>query len=313
MIYFASLYIKIIIEDFFILKIIEQELTKFDKVLSDCLMQTGNEILPEIKNFIFSKSKKLRPKIIFLYAKALEIEVSENIINLAICTELLHNSTLIHDDIIDDAKIRRGKLSLNQKLGNNLSVLAGDYLLSLAMQFLAKCNNIKCFETFANSLKLMCEGEINQHYTLGKIPSMDEYIRKSSNKTAELFKASLISFSILTGTEQQNAEDFAQNFGIAFQIRDDLTNILENDVSKPSLSDIHNKIYNAPVIFLNKDIKDLTENEIIEQVQTQEIKEKTIKLIKKYVTKAIASLDFIKDNQYKQEMIKLCEDLYRAV
>ena len=295
------------------MKIIEQEIIKFDEAVSKCLELRHNEILPDIKDFVFSKSKKLRPKIIFLYAKALELEVTENIINLAVCTELLHNSTLIHDDIIDDAKIRRGKLSLNQKLGNSLSVLAGDYLLSLAMQSLTKCNNPECFDIFANSLKHMCEGEINQHFTLGKIPTMDEYIEKSKNKTAELFNASLISLAKLTNKSTQKAQDFALNFGIAFQIRDDLINILETDLSKPSLSDVHNKIYTAPVILLNKNINNLSEEKIIKQIQTPEIKEKTIELIKEYATKAIASLDCIKDNQYKEELITLCENLYKAV
>ena len=181
------------------------------------------------------------------------------------------------------------------------------------MQHLSKCNNIECFDIFANSLKLMCKGEINQHFTKGEIPTLEEYIEKSKKKTAELFKAALVSFSKIKNIETKRAETFAINFGIAFQIRDDLINILETDLSKPTFSDIHNKIYNAPVIFLNKDIADLTENELIKELQKDEIKEKTIELIKKYATSAIASLDFIKDNQYKQELISLCESLYKVI
>ena len=140
--------LKLIIKDFINLKIIEQELIEFDNTLSDCLNSRQNQISENIKNFIFSKSKRLRPKLIFLFTKALQATVSSEIINLAVSTELIHNSTLIHDDIIDNAKTRRGKLSLNKQLGNNLSVLAGDYLLSISMQFLAKCKNIECIEIF---------------------------------------------------------------------------------------------------------------------------------------------------------------------
>ncbi len=295
------------------MKIIEKEIIKFNNLLSEYLTFGNNSISTDINEFIFAKSKKLRPKIIFLYAKALGLEVSDSITNLAVATELIHNSTLIHDDIIDNAQTRRGKLSLNKKLGNNLSVLAGDYLLSLAMNCLSKCNNLDCFNVFSNSLKLMCEGEINQHFTLGKIPSMEEYIEKSNNKTAELFKASLVSLCLITKNDTKTANDFATNFGIAFQIRDDLINILETDLSKPTLSDIHSKIYNAPVIFLNKNIENLTDNEIVQELQTQEIKDKTIKLIEKYATKAIASLSCIKDNQYKEELRKLTENLYKVI
>ena len=294
------------------MKIIEEELSLFDKKLSECFLNKHTEISDDIKNFIFAKSKKLRPKLILLFAKAINDNITEEIYNLAICTELLHNSTLVHDDIVDNAQKRRGNLSLNQKLGNNLSVLAGDYLLSLSMIFLAKCKNIECLDIFANSLKKMCEGEINQHFTLGKIPKLDEYIEKSQNKTAELFKASLISTNLLLGKKTKTAENFATNFGIAFQIRDDLLNILETDISKPALSDIHNKIFTAPVIFLEKNIENLSTEEIIKELKTEKIKQKTIELIKKYATLAIASLDDIKDNQYKEELITLSKNLYKV-
>lgn len=294
------------------MKIIEEELSLFDKKLSECFLNKHTEISDDIKNFIFAKSKKLRPKLILLFAKAISDNITEEIYNLAICTELLHNSTLVHDDIVDNAQKRRGNLSLNQKLGNNLSVLAGDYLLSLSMIFLAECKNIECFDIFSNSIKKMCEGEINQHFTLGKIPKLDEYIEKSKNKTAELFKASLISTNLLLGKETKTAENFATNFGIAFQIRDDLLNILETDISKPALSDIHNKIFTAPVIFLEKNIENLSTEEIIKELKTEKIKQKTIELIKKYATLAIASLDDIKDNQYKEELITLSKNLYKV-
>ena len=295
------------------MKIIEQELNKFEKILSETLSDKYSEISNDINDFVFSKSKKLRPKIIFLYAKMLELEINQEILNLAISTELIHNSTLIHDDIIDEAKMRRGKQSLNIKLGNNLSVLAGDFLLALSMKFLTKCNNIECFNVFANSLSLMCEGEINQHFTLGIVPTMEEYIEKSKKKTAELFKSSLVSLCKITNQNEKTAEEFAINFGIAFQIRDDLINILQTDLTKPSLSDIHNKIYTAPVILLNEKIENLSTEEIVNKLNNNEIKTKTYNLIKEYADKAIASLSSIKDNQYKQELINLSKNLYKVV
>lgn len=298
------------------LKFIEKELNTLNKYLKSNLSDKTNQISEDICDFIFSKSKRLRPKLIFLFAKALDINISDKIYHLACCSELLHNSTLIHDDIIDNAELRRGKQSLNKKLGNNLSVLAGDFILSSAMLHLSECNNIKCFNTFSNSLKLMCEGEINQHFTLNKIPTMNEYIQKSKNKTAELFNASLSSLCIIENVQNiKEISDFAINFGIAFQIKDDLVNILQTDNTKPQLSDIHNGIYSAPVIFLQEkvNIEQLSKDKIIELISTKEIKQKTINLIEKYAKKAIASIGFIKDNQYKREIIALCEDLYKAV
>lgn len=298
------------------MKFIEKELDTLNKYLKYNISDKTNQISDNICDFIFSKSKRLRPKLIFLFAKTLNINISDKIYHLACCSELLHNSTLIHDDIIDNAELRRGKQSLNKKLGNNLSVLAGDFILSSAMLHLSECNNIECFNTFSNSLKLMCEGEINQHFTLNKIPTINEYIQKSKNKTAELFNASLSSLCIIENVQNiKEISDFAINFGIAFQIKDDLENILQTDNTKPQLSDIHNGIYSAPVIFLQErvNIEQLSKDKIIELISTKEIKQKTINLIEEYAKKAIASIEFIKDNQYKREIIALCEDLYKAV
>ena len=298
------------------MNLIENEL----KTLNDYLkmnLSDENKISDDIFDFIFSKSKRLRPTLIFLFAKSLGIKISDNIYNLAACGELIHNSTLIHDDIIDDAQLRRGKVSLNKKLGNNLSVLAGDFLLSSAMLHLTKCSNIRCFEIFSSSLQNMCKGEINQHFTLNEIPTFDEYIEKSKNKTAELFNASICAlFEMENLSNIQDASSFALNYGIAFQIKDDLVNILKTDNTKPQLSDIYNGIYGAPVIFLKEKIQNidnLSKEEIIKLVNDKEIIAKTLDMIEEYAKKAIASLEFIKDNQYKQELISLCENLYKVV
>ena len=163
----------------------------------------------------------------------------------------------------------------------------------------------------------MCKGEINQNFTIGKIPTMEEYIQKSEYKTAELFKAPLASLCLIKNKlAKDNVLSFARNFGIAFQIKDDLLNILKNDPTKPVMSDIHNGIYTAPVLFLNDDINcvsELSENQIIEKLQAnRKYIEKTVDLIKEYADKAIEAISFIEDNQYKQEIIKLTKNLYEA-
>ena len=114
----------------------------------------------------------------------------------------------------------------------------------------------------------------------------------------------------------KDASIFALNYGIAFQLKDDLVNILKTDTSKPQLSDIYNGNYSAPVIFLQEKIDNIetfSKEEMVNLVNTEEIKLKTLNLIEEYAKKAIASIEFIKDNQYKQELITLCENLYKVV
>lgn len=299
------------------MNIIQAELDNFNNILFSEIKKYKSEISEDIFDFLSSKSKKIRPSLVFLFTKALNKKITPEIMNLAVATELIHNATLIHDDIIDNASMRRGKISLNIKLGNNLSVLAGDWLLSLAMKKLNECDNSDVIKIFSNALSNMCIGEINQHFSLNKIPSIDEYILKSQNKTAELFIASLKSMAILLKINEIDlVYSFAQNYGIAFQIKDDITNILKTDNSKPYLSDIYNGNYTLPVIYLSKEIDNielLDKKEIAEKIiQNEKIISKTKLLVKDYSTKAIASLDFIRDNQYKAKLVELAENLYKA-
>ena len=295
--------------------LVENELNKLNTLIISTLKDNSNNISDNILDYLTAKSKKLRPMLLFLFCKSLNIEITEEIYSLASAVELVHNSTLIHDDIIDEADTRRGRISLNAELGNGLSVLAGDILLASALLQLTKCKNIDTVNTFAQSLYNMCKGEINQNFTIGKILTMDDYIKKSEYKTAELFKAPLLSLCYLKDiSEKDNIKNFAMNFGIAFQIKDDLLNIINTDTSKPVLSDIENGIYTAPVIYLNdeKNIEELRKEEIIELVQNKQYVNKTTELIKYYALKAISNIDFIQNNEYKQEIINITENLYRT-
>lgn len=300
------------------MKIIENELNLLNKSLGNALNIVPEEISKDINNFVFSKSKRIRPALIFFVANAMNYKISNKILMLSAAVELIHNATLIHDDIIDNADIRRGNASLNITLGNNLSVLSGDILLSAAMQLLSKLGDMEIIELYSFTLQKMCEGEINQHFSLNKIPTIEEYLRKTQNKTAELFAAALESLCIIENSNyRSDIRNFAINFGIAFQIKDDLDNILNTDEGKPSLSDIHNGIYTLPVILLAENIKDITKmnNEEItaELRKNPAILNKTQETINEYINKAIASLGFMQDNQYKESIIKYSRKLNGAL
>lgn len=300
------------------MKIIEKELQNLNEYITKIIYDNDNHIAQDISDYINTKSKKIRPTLIFLFAKAMGIEITEQIYNLACSVELIHNSTLIHDDILDNADTRRGRISLNYKLGNNMSVLAGDMLLAIALKELTECSNIEVINSYSKSLYTMCKGEINQNFEIGKIPTLEKYIKKTEYKTAELFKVSLMSlFTIKNLKEKNEIYSFAKNFGIAFQVRDDLLNILKTDRTKPVMSDIYNGIYTAPVIYLNNDngnVEEMNKEEIINNLfAKKEYIEKTIELIKEYANRAIEAIKFIEDNEYKREIITITENLYKAV
>ena len=227
----------------------QQELSIIEKNIIS-LIDTREPLNSYIKNFISAPSKRIRSVVAILYNKAQGYEITNKQIELLSAIELVHNASLIHDDIIDKSDIRRGEKTICSKFDNKLGVISGDYLLSIAMTIIAKLNSNCILEKFSKTLKQMCIGEINQNFDRFKIGTIEEYIEKSKNKTAYLFETALVCCDILNDYHDniKNCSDFALNFGIAFQIRDDLINILKKDKTKSS-TDIDEGIYNAPIIY----------------------------------------------------------------
>ena len=273
------------------------ELSKMDKIILDAV-SPREELKTPLLNFLNSPSKRIRPVLAMLYLKALEFEISEDIVKLLSAVEIIHNASLVHDDIIDDSEFRRGDKTLSQRFGNKLGVIAGDYLLSLAMGIISNLGDVEILREFSATLKQMCLGEINQNFDLFKIGTIENYIEKSQNKTAYLFKSAIVSPLILSKKSEEiieRASDFALNFGVAFQIRDDLINITKSDHSKPYGNDIAEGIYNAPVIYAGG-VENLPEGI-----------EKTRILLNNYVEKALLSLEKLPNNDYKTLLVNLTE------
>lgn len=274
-----------------------------------------NYLTKDIKNYLFSSSKRIRALLTFIFASLFGKKVAnEDIVKLAAIVELIHNATLIHDDIIDDADLRRGEVSLNYKFDSRLAVIAGDYVLSIAFKELYKLNNPNIIKVFTEAIEGMCLGEINQYFEKGEVPSLENYIEKSKAKTANLFEAGLVSLCYILEKEEYiyQVKTFAENFGIAFQIRDDLLNIIKSDSSKPVLNDIKNGVYTAPLIFLkekNIDFNQMDDEEFFKKLFNSSVISDTNKLLNKYINSAIDSISFVDNNQAKGDVIALCEYL----
>ncbi len=249
-----------------------------------------------VTNFLKSPSKRIRPTLAILLSKALEEELSNEQLELLSAIEIVHNASLIHDDIIDDCEIRRGHKTISAEFNNKLGVISGDYLLSIAMEKIGELNSIEILKEFSHNIKKMCIGEINQNFNRYKIGTIEEYIEKSKNKTGYLFETAIICNLLLSPkTSTDKFKNFGLNVGIAFQIRDDLLNILSTDTTKPSNNDIEEGIYNAPIIY-SGDPKDLTSGI-----------EKTRSLLNNYVQEAEQVLINLKDNQYTIALKKFLE------
>lgn len=285
-----------------IIECIEPELKEFRLFVQNSF-HSENKIENLLKAYLNKNGKLIRPALIFLFTKAYNIEISDVHFHLAYCDEMIHNASLIHDDIIDESCTRRGAKTLNSEYSARLAVIAGDYLLAQAIESLSSINNNTVITVHSNYIKKLISGEVNQYFSEYEIPSIKDYIEKSKSKTASLFQAGLESAAILNKT---SSTLFAENFGIAFQIHNDLTNFS----SKRGFSDdINHGVYTAPVIF-GVEFLNMSKFNNIDELYKPPVygycMEKTARLIKEYTDLAIENISDLEDNQYKQAIIDLC-------
>lgn len=270
------------------LKIVEKDLINFD-CQSDVLQKKLIQILT-------SPAKRLRPVLAFLYLRACGVEITQNQYDIQCAIELVHNATLVHDDVIDNSDLRRGVRTINNEFDNYLAVISGDYLLSVAFKKIVNIHSFEIIDIFAKTIEDMCNGEIHQYFNKFNIPKFDEYIEKSRQKTAALFEASLESAMIIdSNSRKEKAVEFAKAFGIAFQVRDDLLNFIKEKDLKPTSNDVECGIYTAPIIYAGS-VEKATEGI-----------EKTKDLINNYINQSLNLIEDVEENVYKTALVELLE------
>ncbi len=281
------------------------------------LFQEKSPLNVHLLKFLAAPSKRIRPLLGFLFLRSLSNKVNNNQYKIMLTVELVHNATLIHDDIMDNASVRRKQKTLNTKFDNDLAVVAGDYLLSISLEKVIETNSPQVLKLFTSAIKQTCLGEINQYFTKNKVTSIEDYIEKSRQKTALLFEMGVLG-GFLLGEDSQDtkkqkmASDFAQNFGIAFQIRDDLMNVLS--MEKNDENDFQSGVYTAPLIFAREENKNiLNEKNILKAIKNTKSIEKTRALMDNYFKKAIFSMEKIAANKYKSAIVELIEILKMSV
>ena len=199
------------------------------------------------------KGKMLRPMVCLLTASALG-EVREDVVRLAAASELLHNATLMHDDVADESNERRGEPTLVSLLGPTAAVLIGDFWLSRAVELVFDCNcRDKVERLFSQTMSDLSEGEMLQLQKAGTSDTDEEdYFTIIYNKTASLFVSSCVSAAISVGASaemQEAARQYARCLGLAFQIKDDILDYAGTaDLGKPLGIDIKEQKITLPLL-----------------------------------------------------------------
>ena len=183
-------------------------------------------LIDQIATYIISAGgKRIRPMLVLLFANALGFRGRERF-ELAATVEFVHTATLLHDDVVDESGLRRGRRTANALFGNAASVLVGDFVYSRAFQMMVSVGRMRVLEVLADATNVIAEGEVLQLMNMHDPDlSVDDYLRVIRFKTAKLFEASARLGAVLAGASEEVEEacaSYGRSLGTAFQLIDDL-------------------------------------------------------------------------------------------
>jgi len=217
-------------------------------------MHSPVSLIPQLAGHIVaSGGKRVRPLLTLAAANLCGYQGDRHI-GLATCVEFIHTATLLHDDVVDESRLRRGKDSANAVWGNQSSVLVGDFLFSRAFQIMVGDGSLRVLKILSNASAVIAEGEVMQLMTTNDTETSEEaYLKVIRAKTATLFAAAASVGAVVAerpAAEEQALESFGMNLGIAFQLIDDVLDYAadEDDLGKTIGDDFREGKITLPVI-----------------------------------------------------------------
>ena len=291
--------------------------------------ETGysDSIGQRLSHVLSNPGKQLRPAITLLCSNLFISSNKLNSLKMATAVELLHIATLIHDDTVDSADLRRGSATASNLWGSNVAVLLGDYIFASSAIFVCETGNIILVKRFAETIVELSKGELIENIDSNNFElSEEKYFNKTYLKTASLFKTSSFSGALIgnaTESEVKSLTDFGFHFGMGYQIQDDIIDIISNEdkEGKPVSNDLNEGVITLPVINYLRSIKtnkELTKTLKILKSLTPKSKtdlqnkiinsdsvNKSLEVSNDHFNKALHSLTNIKPSNYKDALIEI--------
>lgn len=238
---------------------IRADLERVEEMLAEAVITAVPELSEALLSLVRGRGKRIRPALVLLASKIRETSTA-SAVYLATSAELLHVATLIHDDLIDRASVRRGEETLAARWKGTATVLAGDYLFAKSGRVAAEIENFRVFKLFSEAVMTICAGEIRQDFNNSRTPGdRQTYFDHIFSKTAALFMACTEGGAILSGASEEEIaalRDYGRLLGLAFQITDDTLDFTSTagDMGKPVGSDLREGLITLPTIyFLERD------------------------------------------------------------
>lgn len=234
--------------------LISSDLKRLQKIIKQSLSSNSPLLNKIVDKYLETKGKQIRPIIVVLSAKFFGAEVSDGVLCGAASVELLHNASLIHDDVIDETKQRRGHDTINNTWDNHIAVLVGDFFVSNALACAIRTNDFRVISTISELGKELSTGEIDQ-IDVAKHHSIDEqtYFSIINKKTASLFQSCVKVGGYSVGASDidiANLSKFVELLGLSFQIKDDIFDYFKDDaIGKPTGNDMREGKVTLPLIY----------------------------------------------------------------
>lgn len=306
-----------------IIRPVAADLEAFDKKLDSFLKADSALINAVVKHILASRGKRLRPALVFLSSRSNGL-FSSKLIEAALAVELIHTATLLHDDVIDESEIRRGKETVNYQWNNLVSVLMGDFLFARAFRIMVGTGSTELVGSISAATERVSVGELRQVEEVANydLPE-DEYIKIISDKTASLFAVSCEAGPILKKSSakvRRSFREFGENIGIAFQIADDLLDCIGNSEKTGKIpgNDLTQGKVTLPLIYsiskssqkTRREITDLLNNGINKKGISRVLKfiteqggiDYTYSIARSYSERAGNIIDSLKDNIYSRTL-----------
>lgn len=316
---------------------VEKELNELEDLLYEELSKGNPYVSKEAIRLLKSGGKRLRPLFTILFSMLGSVYNSKQALLTAASIETMHMATLIHDDTIDNAAQRRGIDTTFAKHGIHTAVYTGDWMLVKSLQLLSRTNDDTSVKSdllhmLAQSMESVCDGELSQYYGRGAIPSISTYYSRIKGKTAAMFIAACVAgakIADLTDQQVTTAKDFGENFGMAFQIIDDLIDVESTleIAGKPVRNDLIEGIITLPVLLAcrrSKEFRAMVRSffqhpaiDALVQIREEPVLQEGVALAKKecrrYVERCFSNLGMLPQGEASDEITKITKKVFASV
>lgn len=254
---------------------IASELAELNKIIDSSLESSSPLMRKVVKNFLVTKGKQIRPIMVLLSGKFFG-GITPQVLNAGAAIELLHNASLIHDDVIDESKERRGEPTINRIWDNHIAVLVGDFFVSSALHCAVMTQEFRIISSMSRLGRELALGEIDQ-IDLARRHTIDEhtYFDVIRHKTASLFRSCVEVGGYAAGAsddELQEVMRFAELLGMCFQIKDDIFDYFEDErIGKPTGNDLREGKITLPLIYALSHSDSMKRAEMVELSQKSQL------------------------------------------